>query len=305
MSFKAWRRVPEPKACDFCLMLASRGAVYRTAATAGDGNDYHRHCRCDAVLETDFDAREDVWISPEDANRKIQFHNRKTNRTYEYDLRQFKVRNPPDVPMQAPVKVPELGSNVTWHGKPSGALRRSHEAKYRRVPADVREALESDGVRVHFTDGPITTVFKDAKGVRPRGWTAGSTWDSVSSGYRSSTKELVFGVGRGSSAGNVIAHECGHAVDEVFAARMGLATMFSRSPSFMGAYKKVTWTNPYFAQKGHAGRPEAFAEMFSIATQFPDDAARLSALRSISSTPDAALDLLRLTQKLVKAALYS
>jgi hypothetical protein len=103
VSFKAWRRVPEPKACDFCLMLASRGAVYHTAATAGDGNDYHRHCRCDAVLETDFDAREDVWISPEDANRKIAFHNRRTNRTYRYDLRQFKVRNPPDVPVQAPV----------------------------------------------------------------------------------------------------------------------------------------------------------------------------------------------------------
>ena len=103
MSFAAWRRVPEAGACDFCLMLATRGAVYRTAQTAGDGNDYHRHCRCDATLETDFDRREDVYIAPEDANRQIAFRNAKTNRTYRYDLRKFQLRNPPDVPAQAPV----------------------------------------------------------------------------------------------------------------------------------------------------------------------------------------------------------
>jgi hypothetical protein len=103
MSFAAWRRVPEAGACDFCLMLATRGAVYRTAQTAGDGNDYHRHCRCDAALETDFNAREDVYIDPADANRKIAFRNQKTKRTYRYDLSKYKLRNPPEVPAQAPV----------------------------------------------------------------------------------------------------------------------------------------------------------------------------------------------------------
>lgn len=49
-------RVPEPGACAFCLMLASRGAVYtrdtvlRTTsqARAGAGQSYHDHCHCRA-----------------------------------------------------------------------------------------------------------------------------------------------------------------------------------------------------------------------------------------------------------------
>ena len=35
--------------CDFCLMLASRGAVYHTRQTAGELNRYHRHCSCKIV----------------------------------------------------------------------------------------------------------------------------------------------------------------------------------------------------------------------------------------------------------------
>ena len=35
--------------CDFCIMLASRGFVYRSAATAGELNHYHAHCRCRIV----------------------------------------------------------------------------------------------------------------------------------------------------------------------------------------------------------------------------------------------------------------
>jgi hypothetical protein len=43
----AWARVPSGgKVCDFCLMLASRGAVYRSAESAGDGADYHDNCHC-------------------------------------------------------------------------------------------------------------------------------------------------------------------------------------------------------------------------------------------------------------------
>ncbi|MBV7302926.1 EndoU domain-containing protein [Corynebacterium sp. TAE3-ERU2] len=43
-------RVPEPGACDFCLMLASRGAVY-SADTAGmtEASRFHDHCRCIAM----------------------------------------------------------------------------------------------------------------------------------------------------------------------------------------------------------------------------------------------------------------
>lgn len=54
-----YRRVPSPGACDFCLTLASRGAVYtkETAVMAKRANSilgggrYHERCRCRAVVE--------------------------------------------------------------------------------------------------------------------------------------------------------------------------------------------------------------------------------------------------------------
>jgi len=44
----AYARVPEPGACDFCIMLASRGFVY-SKETVGDTVKFHGHCRCNAV----------------------------------------------------------------------------------------------------------------------------------------------------------------------------------------------------------------------------------------------------------------
>lgn len=113
MSFKAWRRVPEAGACDFCLMLATRGAVYASDRTAGASKRYHRHCSCHAELETDFDARGDVRISPEDANREIVFRN--NGRTYGYDMSSYRnlgVTDAPKVPKSAPVRAKRL--EVPW-----------------------------------------------------------------------------------------------------------------------------------------------------------------------------------------------
>ncbi|MGQ4548294.1 VG15 protein [Dermabacteraceae bacterium P13077] len=49
-----WARVPGVRACAFCLMLASRGAVYRSRNAAalsskGDGFRFHDHCSCTVV----------------------------------------------------------------------------------------------------------------------------------------------------------------------------------------------------------------------------------------------------------------
>ncbi|SCX06811.1 VG15 protein [Corynebacterium jeikeium] len=43
-----YARIPEPGACHFCLMLASRGAVYAkdTVVTTNMMSRYHDHCRC-------------------------------------------------------------------------------------------------------------------------------------------------------------------------------------------------------------------------------------------------------------------
>lgn len=43
-------RVPSgSETCGFCMMLASRGFVYLTKETAGEGNHFHAHCDCRIV----------------------------------------------------------------------------------------------------------------------------------------------------------------------------------------------------------------------------------------------------------------
>ena len=47
-----YARVPiGGETCTFCAMLASRGFVYKSAKTAGEGNHYHANCRCKVVPE--------------------------------------------------------------------------------------------------------------------------------------------------------------------------------------------------------------------------------------------------------------
>lgn len=52
-----YARIPEPGACNFCLMLASRGAVYSRDTVVGNSmNRYHDGCRCLGIeVKTDSD----------------------------------------------------------------------------------------------------------------------------------------------------------------------------------------------------------------------------------------------------------
>ena len=47
---KRYARIPTGReTCDWCLMLASRGMAYQSAATAGDGRKFHPDCDCQIV----------------------------------------------------------------------------------------------------------------------------------------------------------------------------------------------------------------------------------------------------------------
>lgn len=57
-NFVGWRRQPEAGACSFCLMLAGRGLVYTSRATAEQTSkalSYHKRCKCRGVGVTSFD----------------------------------------------------------------------------------------------------------------------------------------------------------------------------------------------------------------------------------------------------------
>ena len=67
-------RVPSGvEACEFCMMLASRGFVYASRKAAGDSDHYHPNCRCRIVPSFgsteiegyDPDAYLDKWKHPE------------------------------------------------------------------------------------------------------------------------------------------------------------------------------------------------------------------------------------------------
>lgn len=65
-----YARVPFGNSCAFCLMLASRGFVYKTETTAGeDKGHYHAHCRCKIVA-----GKKDTKIgdhNPEKLNQRM------------------------------------------------------------------------------------------------------------------------------------------------------------------------------------------------------------------------------------------
>lgn len=93
--FRFWRRVPRPGACDFCLMLATRGAVYssREVALGRDGRKYHDFCRCRVQLVTNPAQQREVIVGADDAKRQIKFR-AQTGDTYQYDVGTFNVVPP-------------------------------------------------------------------------------------------------------------------------------------------------------------------------------------------------------------------
>lgn len=64
----AFARVPEPGACKWCLMLASRGFAYsrKTVDQTSDGERFHGHCRCHAMpIYDETRARVEYGYDPE------------------------------------------------------------------------------------------------------------------------------------------------------------------------------------------------------------------------------------------------
>lgn len=66
-------RVPTGfETCTFCIMLASRGAVYHTCKSAGEFKHFHRHCDCKVVpgFEDDPDAELVEGVNPEELRER-------------------------------------------------------------------------------------------------------------------------------------------------------------------------------------------------------------------------------------------
>lgn len=138
------------------------------------------------------------------------------------------------------------------------------------------QRLQKLGIHVTVVHDSVTDYLTRYRGVQPRGYTNGNTWDTISgtvdpaSGFRNvviATHEdangarALPGIGQTSSA-DALLHEIGHAINYREGSLFSLA---SGSTLFKKAYDQDAGTGPlalpyYHQTDTAAGRDEAFAE---------------------------------------------
>ncbi len=131
-----------------------------------------------------------------------------------------------------------------------------------RVPKHIIDTLVSRGLGgVYAGRKPITELdnMKYLKGVRPRGWSEGKTWDNVGGCYDRGTKTVVAGWTRNDGSVSTSLHELGHAVGDLMD--------FDDHPELKFQHETVyNHLKSYFKQGGpggKAGMEEFFAETFA------------------------------------------
>jgi len=152
-------------------------------------------------------------------------------------------------------------SLVDAKGSAGAADKAAVVAEVVKVPRAGLEALVAKKTRITVCCGSVTEVLTHLKGVAPRGWPPGMTWDVVPGLFDPATNQVIVATkggkvpatGDGHGSANLVIHEVGHAIDG--------ATNGSDGAEFVAAYEKDKANLPaYEQQAGSAGREEAYAE---------------------------------------------
>lgn len=164
-------------------------------------------------------------------------------------------------------------------------------AELAKLPAAVLERARAAGVQVVACRESVTDHLTALRGITPRGWPPGSTWDRVPGVYDPATMTVVMAThagptgerllpdpGYGHGSFNALLHEFGHSLDGTNALGKD-----SKSAEFRSAYRADeaalrAANQTYLLQPGDAGPEEAFAEMAarhfgrdaSLRTTFPN-----------------------------------
>ena len=137
-----------------------------------------------------------------------------------------------------------------------------------KLPKSSLEQMQKNGTKVIACRNSVTDYRTDLKGVQPRGWPPGATWDKVPGSNTPDKNEVVIAVtGHGTAAGphvpktgeghgsvNLAAHEATHSIDSG-----------SPSPSASEDFKKARDADmaklpDYEKQAGEGGPRETYAE---------------------------------------------
>ncbi len=156
-------------------------------------------------------------------------------------------------------------------GKADDPKVRENVEQLSKVPARLMKMLAShlglEGVSVGegaFTD---FETGRPLKGVRPRGWPEGTTWDDVCGAYDPVKKHVVIGTKGDTGSASMPLHEFGHAVGDL----MGWNTNDEWSQIHKEVFDDLS---PYFQQEGEAGPQEMLAETFAATLMDRNEAVR-------------------------------
>ena len=134
------------------------------------------------------------------------------------------------------------------------------------MPQQYRDMLQKGGLQFVVVRGSVTEYYTELKGVTPRGWPAGKTWDSVpglargivvviaTRGHGTQGGPYVPATGDGHGSYNLVFHETAHVLGRI----TGYSTDFKNArQADYGAL------DAYQRQAGPAGLQETFAESFA------------------------------------------
>lgn len=148
--------------CTFCLMLASRNAVYHTRKTAGEFKHFHRHCDCKVVpsFDPDPDAEVVEGVKPRELRERISLMEKQTGLSFadskaSRKLSDFVALHDRDWLMRG--KVPEVGYE--------DEATKAKKLKDKDHPAEVRVAnrLRVQGFRTVFVDDEVAVLNGEAE----------------------------------------------------------------------------------------------------------------------------------------------
>jgi hypothetical protein len=177
------------------------------------------------------------------------------------DQQQSLVKPPPTGEKQQTIR--ELAESITQaggHGA-AGDVKVVVDEMI-KIPRGGLEALKKKGTKVIACHDSVTDVMTELKGVQPRGWPSGMTWDSVPGLYDPSGNRVIIATkdgkvpptGQGHGSANLVIHEVGHAIDAA-------GGNISSSEAFKKAREKdVGNLTAYEKQTGTAGLEESYAE---------------------------------------------
>ena len=151
-------------------------------------------------------------------------------------------------------------------------------AEIAKAPPQVIETTLAAGKKIELVLGALTShpSWKHLRGVRPRGWSEGKTWDDVPGGGGPSTIIAVDKLFQGHGSKNIILHEHAHTYERALEKLDGM--LLRRDDTvFLDIWRRTSWLSNYQQQYPEEAFAESFANYFDsiesrrkLASDYPE-----------------------------------